>query len=102
MTRAGCECAHVLQHLTDGDDQATILSVDGIGAFDLVSRNAMLQGLMGIEDCVKSCHSSEPSTDNNFIWEDEMGDVHDIHQGKGGEQGTRSCPCSSVWHNTLR
>ena len=50
-TRAGCECvAHLLQHLTDGDAQATILSVDGIGACDLVSRNAMLQGLMSIED----------------------------------------------------
>ena len=89
-TRTGCECVvHVLQHLTDGDAQATILSVDGIGAFDLVSRNAMLQGLMGIEDGGKvlpfvRTFYGQPS---NFIWEDEMGDVHDIPQGEGGEQG---------------
>ena len=41
--------SHVLQTLTDLDPSATILSVDGVGAFDLVSRNAMLQGLMGME-----------------------------------------------------
>ena len=104
-TRAGCECvAHVLQHLTDGDAQATNLSVDGIGAFDLVSRNAMLQGLMGIEDGRKvlpfvRTFYGQPS---NFIWEDEMGDLHDIHQGRGASKRTRSCPCFSVWHNTLR
>ena len=32
-TRAGCECvAHVLQTLTDLDEDATIVSIDGIGA----------------------------------------------------------------------
>ena len=47
-TRAGCECvSHVLQTLTDLDPSATILSVDGVGAFDLVSHNAMMEGLVG-------------------------------------------------------
>ena len=37
-TRAGSECiAHVLQTLTETDPNATVLSIDGIGAFDLVS-----------------------------------------------------------------
>ena len=45
-TRAGCECiAHALQAMTEVNPDATILSVDGIGAFDLVSQGAMLQGL---------------------------------------------------------
>ena len=36
-TRAGCECvSHALQSLTGLDESATILSVDGVGAFDLV------------------------------------------------------------------
>ena len=49
-TRAGCECvAHALQSMTELDDSATILSVDGVGAFDLVSRNAMMQGLFHME-----------------------------------------------------
>ena len=42
-TRAGCECvSHALQSLTDLDESATILSVDGVEAFDLVSRKAMV------------------------------------------------------------
>ena len=42
-TRAGCECvAHALQGLTELDPQATITSIDGVGAFDLISRRAML------------------------------------------------------------
>ena len=28
----------------------TIMSIDGIGAFDLISRNAMLEGLLRMED----------------------------------------------------
>ena len=49
-TRAGCECvAHVLQTLTDLDPNATILPIDGVGAFDLVSRNAMMEGLLRME-----------------------------------------------------
>ena len=34
-TRAGCECvAHILQSSTELDENATIVSVDGIGAYD--------------------------------------------------------------------
>ena len=42
-TRAGSECvAHVLQGLCELDDQCTVTSTDGISAYDLVSRAAML------------------------------------------------------------
>ena len=102
-TRAGCECVvHLLQHSTDGDANTTIISVDGTGAFDLVSRNAMLRGWMGIEDggkvlpFVRTFYGQL----SNFIWEDEVGDVHDILQGEGASKGTRSCLYCSVWHNT--
>ena len=45
-TRAGCECiAHALQAITELDPNATVLSIDGIGAFDLISRGSMPQGL---------------------------------------------------------
>ena len=38
-TRAGCECiVHALQALCEQDPNATILSIDGVGAFDLVWR----------------------------------------------------------------
>ena len=48
-TRAGCECiSRALQGLTELDHVATVLSIDGIGGFDLISRGAMLQGLRDV------------------------------------------------------
>ena len=61
-TRAGCECiAHALQAITEMNPDATILSVDGIGAFDLVSRGAMLQGLCDVSP--QQFHSFVNSTE---------------------------------------
>ena len=49
-TRAGCECvAHALQAMTDLDPEATILSIDGVSAYDLISRRAMLFGSCRVE-----------------------------------------------------
>ena len=46
-TRAGYECiAHAIQAMTDANPQCTVLSVDGIGAYDTISRRAMLSGLV--------------------------------------------------------
>ena len=89
-TRAGCECiAHALQALTEADLEATVLSIDGVSAFDLVSRAAMLRGLrrvVGGPEALpfvrKFC--GQPSV---YLWEEEEGCVHDIHQAEGGEQG---------------
>ena len=93
-TRAGCECvSHALQSLTDLDESATILSVDGVGAFDLVSRKAMLQGLLNMEGgdsllpCARQFYGSP-----TFLWEDEMGTVNHVQQGEGGEQGDPLMP----------
>ena len=35
--------------MTDFDPTTTLLSVDGVGVFDLISREAMLQGLMEVD-----------------------------------------------------
>ena len=49
-TRAGTECiAHALQGLTESNPQYTILTVDGTGAFDLISRASMLGALRDVE-----------------------------------------------------
>ena len=94
-TRAGCECvAHVLQTLTDLDEHATIVSIDGIGAYDLISRQSMLDGLSAMENgeklllFVRSFYGA-PST---YLWEDEMGTTHEVRQGEGGEQGDPLMP----------
>ena len=45
-TKSGCECvAHIARAMTDLDPTP----IDGIGAFDLISREAMLQGLMEVD-----------------------------------------------------
>ena len=49
-TRAGTECvSHVMQTLIDLDPRTTVLSVDGVGAFGLISRNSMMQGWLHME-----------------------------------------------------
>ena len=63
--------------------------------FDLVSRNAMLQGLMGMDGGDRilpfvRMFYGEPST---FLWEDDLGGVHHILQGEGGNKAIPSCPC---------
>ena len=46
QTKSRGECvSHMVQMLTQLNPRQTVVSVDGVGAFDLVSRNAMLQGL---------------------------------------------------------
>ena len=94
-TKAGCECvAHVLQTLTDLSPEVTVTSIDGVGAYDLISRNAMLEGLLGMEGgdqilpFVRMFYSG-PST---YLWEDEMGVTQHIAQGEGGEQGDPLMP----------
>ena len=84
----------MLRTLTDLDDRATVVSVDGIGAFDLISRQAMLSGLRDMEYGEElmpfvSAFNGSPST---YLWEDELGAVHEIQQGEGGEQGDALMP----------
>ena len=88
-TRAGCECvAHALQASGEVDERATIMSIDGTRAHDLISRRAMLSGLAQIEGgrevppFVKLFYGA-PS---QYWWEDEAGVVLEIDQGEGGEQ----------------
>ena len=88
-TRAGTECiAHVIQALTDMNENTTILSIDGVGAYDNISRNAMFRGVADMVDGDKLIPFIRQfySTPSKFFWEDEVGDVHHIHQGEGGEQ----------------
>ena len=84
-TRAGCECvAHSLQTMCEVDPELTETSVDGVSAFDLISRRAMLEGLGNVEGgpaALSFVHTfyGRPST---YLWEDAEGTVHT----EGGEQ----------------
>ena len=74
--------------------------IDGVGAYDLISRQAMLEGGDQILPFVRMFYGS-PST---CVWEDEMGNSQDIPQGEGGEQGDPLMPLlfALELHRTLR
>ena len=38
-----------MQTLTDQDAEASVVSIDGVGAYDLISRQAMLEGFLRME-----------------------------------------------------
>ena len=91
-TRAGCECvAHALQALSESDPEATIVSIDGVSAFDLISRGAMMEGLRQVNAAVPfvRMYYGRPST---YLWELADGTVHHIPQSEGGEQGDPLMP----------
>ena len=48
---AGTDCVgHMIRAITDADPTATVLKVDGIGAYDHVLRAAMLGRLVNMAD----------------------------------------------------
>ena len=94
-TRAGTECvAHAVRAATELDTQLTVVSVDGIGAYDLMRRRAMLTKLHSLPRAsallpfVRMSYGS-PST---YLWVDNEGRTHEVHQGEGGEQGDPLMP----------
>ena len=94
-TRAGTECvSHMLQAITDNDAEATIVSIDGVSAFDLVSRASMLSGLRRLPKAsstlpfVKQFYG-RPS---EYVWYDGSNTPQIIQQAEGGEQGDPMMP----------
>ena len=87
-TRAGCECiGHALQFLTERDPSATITSIDGISAFDTISRTAMMSGLAEVDPTVVPFVCLFYRSKSRYLWEDNEGNCHTIAQAEGGEQG---------------
>ena len=95
-TKVGGECiAHALQALTDLDPRTTVLSVDGVGTFDLISR-CWMEGLRSIPggDSVLPFVLQFCGNPSSYLWADDSGDTHEIHQGEG------VCLCSLHWAST--
>ena len=63
-TKAGCQCiAHALQGITELHPDATVTSIDGVSAYDLISRGAMLRGLTRVMGAELHSHLCGGSTD---------------------------------------
>ena len=77
-TRSGCECvAHVLQGVTELNPRTTVTSIDGVSAYDMISRRAMMEGLCQVDDD----HREDFHGRTQRVW------CNSIPQGEGGEQG---------------
>ena len=88
--RAGVDCVgHTTRAATDDNPRVTVLSVDGVGAYDHVLRATMLSklrevpGLQSLLPFVRQAYSSPSS----YTWEGEEGQRNTIEQHEGGEQG---------------
>ena len=82
-----------------------ITSIDGVGAYDLISRNAMLEFLLQMDGWDHTIPFVRIFYGGPFthLWEDEMGTIQYIPQGEGVEQGDPLCQCSAHWgqHGSL-
>ena len=94
-TRAGTDCvARVVRLLTELDPKKTLLSIDGIGAFDHIKRKSMLEALHNnpalapLLPFVRTFYGKN----STYVWYDDEGVPHEISQGEGGEQGDPLMP----------
>ena len=94
-TRAGTDCvARVVRSMIELDPTKTLLSIDGIGAFDHIKRKSMLEALHNIADLAPLLPFVRMfyGKDSTFVWYDDEGAPHEILQGEGGEQGDLLMP----------
>ena len=94
-TRAGTEAiVHGITVATQTDPHLTVLSVDGIGAYDTISRNSMLRGLHAVPEanqCLPFVRLFYTDA-SQYVWHDATGEAHTITQAEGGEQGDPLMP----------
>ena len=71
-----------------------MVSLGGIGTFDVVSRRAILESLQTVEggDSALPFVLQFYGSASSYLWEDQEGTVHTILQAEGGEQGDPLMP----------
>ena len=96
---------HAIRAIIDQNPRATVLSIDGIRAFDHVYRSAMMSklvevlGLQGLLPFVRTVYA-QPSS---HVWEDAEGRRQQVWQHEAGEQGDVLMPLlfSLAVHHSL-
>ena len=94
-TRAGTDCvARVVRSMMELDPTKTLVSIDGIGAFDHIKRKSMLEALHNNADLAPLLPFVRMfyGKDSTYVWYDDEGVPHEILQGEGGEQGDPLMP----------
>ena len=85
-TRAGTECvAHAIRAVTERHPTATIVSIDGVGAFDHVSRQAILGNFMRLPRGAAALPFARVfyGLRSVYLWHDQRGHPHDITEAEG-------------------
>jgi len=94
-TRAGTDCAALLlRAMLDQDTDAVVVSIDGVGAYDHVSRAAIFEKLYAeprLRDLIPFVRLWY-GRQSTYLWQDEAGNVRRVSQGEGVEQGDALAP----------
>lgn len=92
--RAGTESlARAVRLATELDPRTTVLSIDGVGAYDHISRASMFLGLRDARVAPLLPFVSQfYGAPSRYTFYDEHGAPHDVWQGEGGEQGDPLMP----------
>jgi len=94
-TRAGTDCVgHMVRFLSEECETTILLSIDGVGAFDHVSRASMLGKLHKLPSAraVLAFVRLSYAQLSKYAWLDDQGQEHIVEQGEGGEQGDPLMP----------
>ena len=73
---------HAVRVMTERNPDATLLSIDGVGAYDHVLRSAMMAKLLEVPGLrpVRSMYSQL----SRYVWQDEAEKAHEIRQHEEG------------------
>ena len=86
--------------MIDADPKATVISIDGVGAYDLISRSAMLEGLLRMEGGDQILPFARCFYGINiFCGKTRWAPPRSSSKGKEGSKGILSCPCFLHWVN---
>ena len=90
-TRAGTEAlAHAFRFVAEPHQSGTVISVDGVGAYDQIYHSSIFQGLHGCPALVPLIPLVRMfyGGDKTYLFYDDSSQAHLICQAEGGEQGT--------------
>ena len=101
---AGCDCvAHILETSRTRMNAQQVVSISGVGAHDLISRNAKIEGLLRMENrrsgpsrsCGVSMEARRPTCGKM-----KLATRRASHKVRERNRETPSCHCCSHWDCT--
>ena len=93
QTRAGTDClAALLRTASELNEDSIVISLDGVGAYDHVSRAAFMTKLREVAPELLPFVRLFYCQASTYYWWDGEGTRHEVQQGEGCEQGDALAP----------